>query len=230
MFALDSVEVLLRYGANVDKLSRDPSERVETPLFSSCRLGLTSVVRTLIKHGADLDKTDFYSHTPIWINTRDKRVDIINMLIQSGAKLNISACWNQCPLYLACKFSGRLAIATLLIYHGVRVDVIDRNDHSALYWAIENCDRDLIRLLLTAGAWLYKTWVQNETLPLELQQDTSFCDWLRHEAETPPPLQRQCRTLVRDQLRKATDFVSIVSRIEQLPLPNKLKEFTLLKS
>ncbi|XP_014668148.1 PREDICTED: ankyrin repeat and SOCS box protein 12-like [Priapulus caudatus] len=227
---LDTVELLLRHGADVDKLSRDAMERLETPLFSACRLGHTGIARVLIQRGADLNKTDFYAHTPVWINTRDKRAEIIQMLVERGARLNISPAWNQCPLYLAAKFSGRLAIATLLVYHGVRLDVADRSGHSALYWALHNCDRDLARLLVSAGARLNPSWVLSDELPYELQRDETFSDWLTEEATTAPPLLRQCRAVVRDRFRCLADYSSIVGRIEQLPLPKRLLDYVKLKS
>lgn len=226
----DIVSLLLQHGASIDKLSCDPMARVETPLFSACRLGKTSIVRKLIQGGADLDKADFYNHTPVWINAREKRTDMLQMLVLNGAKLNISDHWNQCPLYLAAKFSGRLAIATLLIYHGCRVDIVDNRGHSAVYWAIQNCDKDLIRLLIHAGAKVFKTWLSESAIPLELLEDDEFAGWLYEEVWTPSPLQRQCRTLIRRHLHNVSGGCSIVDKVERLGLPVRLKDCLLLTS
>jgi ankyrin repeat protein len=69
----DVVEFLLQHGANVDI---EEAETCWTPLHFAAQNGELEICRRLLKHGADIDKTDEDQETPLHVASRSGNVEI----------------------------------------------------------------------------------------------------------------------------------------------------------
>ncbi len=211
----------------MDRLSRDWNHRIETPLFSSCRLGHVAIAETLIGNGADVNSTDFYNHSPLWIATRERNFHLVRLLISNGADLNIADKWSQCPLYLASKFYGREHLATFLIQHGCKLDLTDVDGRGAFYWSLINGLVGVVKLLIEAGVHISKKdrdQILGRNPTNMIQEKPEMGSYLRQELANPPSLSRLCIRTVRQRLSfAASDGRSIWKHVDMLPIPSALK-------
>lgn len=230
----DVVELLIDRGADVDKLSRDHNDRLEPPLFTSCRLGMELMAEKLLKASANADKTDFYNQSPLWIATRERRLDLVRLLLDHGASVNVARRWNECPLYLATKYlgyTGRRDIAKLLVHNGIDVNVADDRGRTPLYWALKNCDDDFARILVLCGGRIRgMPWTALEPqLGIDLRRNVDFYEWFKAEMSSPTPLKRLCMVVIRKVIACGRGKCNLVDTLRQLPLPAPLIRYLTLE-
>lgn len=81
--ALELISVLLQHGANVNGADSDQG----TALYYACGGGApVSVIRLLLLHGADVNACYFNGERPVDIARKCKRDDVVEMLVQAGAR------------------------------------------------------------------------------------------------------------------------------------------------
>jgi hypothetical protein len=109
--------------------------------------------------GADLAACDKYGDTPLHSRSSHWK-GRIEILLELGADVNHGEGENAhgTPLHSAAG-SYRVAIANLLLYHGARVDALNRERQTPLSYALQRCSNAqiedmaaLAELLLAAGA------------------------------------------------------------------------------
>ena len=206
---------------DINKASRDDWQRVEPPLVTACRLGNKEAVQLLVDSGADLNAMDNYFHTALWMATRQRNSYLANLLIMRGASVNVSDQWFQSPLYLAVRYAKRNDIAKILILNGSNVDIKGDKPFkwSLFHWATLYGAYDVAKLLVHAG-YNVSSESKSNTAPVQYSQE--FSDWLVSELRTVPPLQRQCRAVIRKCISNKTRGRFFVKHIKQLPLPRSL--------
>ncbi|CAG0886284.1 unnamed protein product [Darwinula stevensoni] len=229
----DIVKVLVKFGADVNEKSKDRSERIESPLLSACRLSYADIVKVLLKSGADANQTDFYNQSALWVATKESRLDLVKLLVEHGAKLDIAQRWCECPVYLCAKYlnhRNRGEILRYLVSCGARADMSDYQGRNSLFWALAHEDADAVRFIVTSGGFKMEAWpwLEPSSIPRELSSDPTFMVWLEGVKESPPPLQERCRTVIRARLSELTSGTTIRSRIRCLPLPPRLRLYLLL--
>jgi uncharacterized protein len=80
-----AVDVLLQHGAHVDAASKNPQRN--QPLHAALALGRNpETVRLLLAHGADPNATQAGGFTPLFSAATANRRDLVEMLIDSGAR------------------------------------------------------------------------------------------------------------------------------------------------
>jgi ankyrin repeat protein len=82
------------------------------------------------------------------------RKDIAELLIQSGADVNIRNLSEDTPLHTAC-YKGELDVVKLLIEHGADVNARNVKGQTPLYTATLSCSNDdftMLKVLIDAGA------------------------------------------------------------------------------
>ncbi|KAK4202061.1 ankyrin repeat-containing domain protein [Triangularia verruculosa] len=105
----------------------------------------TAVIEALICHGSDLTYTTPVSQTtPFLIAVRSGRVDVVEMLLSYGAKVNVKDNIGRSPLFFASR-AGDVAMMATLLKHSPSV-----NDGS-LHEAARNFHPEAIKMLLDAG-------------------------------------------------------------------------------
>lgn len=135
-----------------------------TVLMRAARSGSRDIVRRLLDAGANVNqfggagdfppgRYDGYhlNVTALAIACRSGHGEIVNLLIASGADVSLTETGSITPLMCAV-YCGYPAIATKLIQCGAEVNAIYDEGYTALFFALENADRQMISLLLSAGA------------------------------------------------------------------------------
>ena len=128
-----------------------------TALHSASYGGHLQIVRSLLKHGVDVDVRDSLNRTPLSCASWGGHCDIIRCLLEHGAYVAVSDDDHDTPLTWAAYF-GHVNAFRILLEHGA--DVNSRGFHGRtplhdLVWGGESFKRDrleIARLLLKHGA------------------------------------------------------------------------------
>ncbi|KAK2179805.1 hypothetical protein NP493_471g02054 [Ridgeia piscesae] len=218
-----------KHQLDLNKLSKDEKQRVEPPLVTTCRLGNEDAVRMLVARGADLEATDNFRHTALWMATRQRHTDLARFLVDSGACVNPSMMWTHSPLYFAVKYSSkRTQIAKLLIQNGGNVNI--HNGPSLLFCAIVQGSIDVAKLIVAAGYHVSKDGnIRTEFNAGTLTRNANLIAWLREELSCPVSLQRQCRSAIRQTIRETPQGNNyFLRKLGKLPLPPGIIDYLTL--
>lgn len=110
--------------------------------------GDSNFVSQLLSVGADANFMDRLGMTPIHYATRRTNVDIVEMLINNGARLDANQ-WRETTLFQV----GSVEIAELLIAKGVDVNARDNKGATALHSAAPRENKiNVVKLLIAEGA------------------------------------------------------------------------------
>ena len=120
-----------------------------TPLCYAVKRDKESIVRLLIRSGANLEK-ECRGKTPLMTAVKNDFVHMINLLIEKGARVDNPNEFGQTPLMSACKY-GNLEIAKHLISKGATLGLKDNNGDTCLEFALKSRNRKLVDLLLEKG-------------------------------------------------------------------------------
>ncbi|XP_029459481.1 ankyrin repeat and SOCS box protein 9 isoform X2 [Rhinatrema bivittatum] len=213
---LACASALLKHGAKVDGASLD----WHTPLFNACISGNAACVNLLVQNGASPHPVcDLAS--PIHEAAKRGHTECVESLVSHGANFQRSIQHLGTPLYLACK-SQQVECAKKLLQLGANANdgkYLDSNLHAAA----ENCNADLVKLLIDFGADT-KTRNADGKRPAELVPPHSTLAQVFLNREGPLSLMQLCRLYIRKCVGHKYHH-----RMTELPLPEELKCFLLYR-
>ena len=132
----DAAELLLARGADIE-FRRTRYQRGQTPLLAASEGGHVDLVRLLLDRGADINRADDYSFTPLMRTCqRESRVEVLEFLLDREAKTNYRIMADAC-------FSDSVAVVGCLLARGLSVTAASRG-------AAQN--KPAIKALLDAAA------------------------------------------------------------------------------
>ena len=102
-------------------------------------------ITDLVKYGADIECSYDYRGTPLMRAVRNKRLEIAELLLKLGAKVN-RKCNGEVPLNLACS-NKYTKMVTLLLKHGADPYFKDGNNETAYDVATKQKSKTIINLL-----------------------------------------------------------------------------------
>ncbi|MGC6512139.1 MAG: ankyrin repeat domain-containing protein [Parvibaculales bacterium] len=108
--------------------------------------GHANVVQYLIYRKARLDERGASEHTPLTAAAARNYVEIMNMLLEGGADIDKTGARKEVPIIIAAR-EGHYEAVKLLIEKGAYLEDTDLTGRTALDWARETRNRDLVRLL-----------------------------------------------------------------------------------
>jgi ankyrin repeat protein len=162
-----------------------------TALHVAVLLGHREVTIALLDAGAKADPRDYLRRTPLHWAAQRSDVDLVQLLLERGASLDAVDVDGLTALHLAIDGSPHSLITTTralvngdrpqtgptahdvgatiheILDRGIGVDLVDRRGHTALHYASAIDDRDLVAMLLAAGADVSATADDGST-PLDL--------------------------------------------------------------
>ena len=128
-----------------------------TALHSASYGGHLQIVRSLLRHGVDVDVRDHFNRTPLSCASWGGHCDIIRCLLEHGANVTVSDDSHNTPLTWAV-FYGQVNTLRVLLEHGADVGSRDMDGSTPLHdlvWGGESFKGDrpeIARLLLKHGA------------------------------------------------------------------------------
>ena len=97
-----------------------------TPLHIACRTENTSVVRTLLRKGADVSVVTLGElQSPLHYAARHDAAEVIDVLVEHGAQVNPTDFKGRTPLLLAAELDRSVA-ALKLLEHDAKAGIIDK--------------------------------------------------------------------------------------------------------
>lgn len=168
--------ILLALGANPNETHKGAcSPALNTAIESAMDYRSVTIVRELLKHGAEVDRPDpvrdanftplYYALMPDNNGTADR---IAMELLSFGADANSPTTPLQTHLYKAA-ILGKEHLVNALLTQGAAINAPGKDDGSTpLLGAIEHCHPHIVQILLERGA--DKTLGKDGLTPLELAQ------------------------------------------------------------
>ncbi|XP_053596423.1 protein fem-1 homolog B-like isoform X1 [Microplitis demolitor] len=124
-------------------------------LWCAAGAGHLSVVKTLVKAGADVNHPTHTNSTPLRAACFDGRLDIVNYLIEHNADIHIANKYNNTCLMIAAH-KGHLDVVTFLLEHKADPNVKALCGATALHFAAEWGHVNIVTELLKFGAKMTK--------------------------------------------------------------------------
>ena len=149
---VDTVEQLLKEGVNAGLVY---DERQNTLLIAAVRYNKFLVAKKLIEYGADVNAKNFRGETALMVSCSElsDNDDIINLLLDNGAKVNDVSLTKDSALMLASINSKVLAVK-ILVERGADVNIRNREGETALSKACRTManNYDVVELLVDSGS------------------------------------------------------------------------------
>ena len=128
------------------------SQVTAAPIHDAVSSGDINRVYALINPELAINEKDIGGMTAIQLAVRDDNLEIIKLLIDSGADVNIgSTRLKFAPLHIAAR-RGDAEMVDLLIANGAEVNLPDHEGGSALHFAVRAGENEIAELLIAHGA------------------------------------------------------------------------------
>ncbi len=147
------ISLLLKAGADSAIPAHDGFGAIHTAAMN----GYTEAVKALQKGGASIDLPVTRANktakeaTALHLAVVENHVDVIRLLVESGANIEAHTRFSRTPLFIAA-LSGQLEAAMALVDCGAVVDAPARNKKTPLYIAAHMGELHLVKFLLAVGA------------------------------------------------------------------------------
>lgn len=117
----------------------------------------------LLEAGADPDSRESSELCPpLYYAVRDRRLNLIDLLIEYGADLNYQNNFGWAPLHVAA-FKGHRDLVKRLVNEGARVELQDEKSNTPLNVASGNGSPECMEELINAGASIHSRGYMNLT-------------------------------------------------------------------
>jgi hypothetical protein len=123
----------------------------ETTLILASEHGYVEVVDALIATGADMNKANNNSYTPISRASYKGHLEVVQALIAAGADVNIANEYGYTPIFIA-SYMGHLEVVQALIAAGADANKADNDGYTPISWASDLGHPEVVQALIAAGA------------------------------------------------------------------------------
>ena len=217
---------------DLNKCSKDSLQRIEPPIITACRMHFFEGVVSLINGGADINSTDNFGHTALWVAARQQSTDLVEYLITNGASVNKTDVYHYTPLLTAMLYRVSSGIIKMLIVNGSSLEGPRHpanTQHSPLFWALKYKNMDILKFLIHVGVSNSEIRYVLKLLCAKHDSDQNIMEMLEMEARTPRTLKQICRREIRKHLTNVCFGKYFTQQVKLLPVPTILKQYLLLQ-
>jgi hypothetical protein len=122
------------------------TQAIDEVLYASCEQGNASAVKTALSEGANVNYVlPFWNHSVLHRSTFKGNLEIVAILLKSGAIIDAVSADFSTPLHLAAA-AGDVRMVELLLSHGARRDVLTLRKETPLSLASSPATRNALLL------------------------------------------------------------------------------------
>ncbi|XP_041371293.1 ankyrin-1-like [Gigantopelta aegis] len=233
---LDVVELILGSGCDVNMQTH---KSLESPLMMALSVREIDIIQMLLRHGADVNLPDFKQYTPLHRSqvlgkNEQLKERITEILLQAGSRVNARDHQGAIPL-------NRNIFTSVLINRPCNTGCLkllveagsllqpdaEYNRNSPLYWLCSSGCLTEAHYLVQAGWDLRcEPWIMMEG---KTPQQNRLHKWFLALSRSVRPLQHYCRNKIRTRLQELSEDREIISSIQLLPVPEKVKQYLCLR-
>lgn len=236
---IESLQVILKHIAENREFINHKDSYSYTALHYAVQYPSTTAVRILLQYGADVNTRLQFGHTPLHLAAYHVIPTLVLLLCQHGADVSAVNSSDETPLIMATRSRNmsrdhlglRLTTISLLLRYGSSPNAYDEHGRTPILYVSRGCADDRCAfMLLCAGAklvFLPKNLLESNALIKNTPQESQmikFCHFLEAVEKTPLRLEIICLIKVRKAMGK-----SFHRRVQELPLPSKLKKMLLFQ-
>jgi len=137
-------------GADLDTRVGD-SIKKRNILHHASQRGWSSIVNYGLDHSLPVDSLDYHGRTPLYYAVEEGQFDVVKLLVERGAQINLEGEANPLARACECSFNG-IEIVEFLLHSGARIDVLCQIGQTPLYSALNQSNPAATTLLLEKGA------------------------------------------------------------------------------
>nr|XP_002739394.1 PREDICTED: ankyrin-3-like [Saccoglossus kowalevskii] len=148
------VQRLLKYNADIDAKSANPSKENSTPLRYAVLEDEKEITELLLLSGADPNEPDGRSNTPLHHAATQGNIEMAKLLLKYGSNVSAKNEMMNEPLHQACRYSHDPLMIDLLLQHGADPNSVTSNKETPLLlllwkygritkYDVEEIDREL---------------------------------------------------------------------------------------
>lgn len=166
----------------------------QSPLHYCATYGVSVAITLLAKYGADINQKDCDGYSPLCTAIQHNDIFAIYALLKLGAPVNPNDN-DVLPLCVAANRSF-VDIVRLLLEHGALVNRKDRFGMTPLHYAAVNCNKEMISLLRSQGAYLdVETHKGKRPFDLAVATWKKENEWRHKYRYSSTKAKRHCRNL-----------------------------------
>ncbi|XP_074649894.1 protein fem-1 homolog C-like [Tubulanus polymorphus] len=125
------------------------------PLWCAAAAGHLQIVKLLVGHGSDVNKTTYTNSTPLRAACFDGHYDVVRYLIQNDADIEIANRHGHTCLMISC-YKGHNKIVKYLLELKANVDRKSAKGNTALHDCAESGSLEILKLLIEHNAVMTK--------------------------------------------------------------------------
>ena len=142
----------LSYFLTFDDEERQYQNQTFNVLHAAASGGNGRVVEYLLKEGVDINSRTPQGWTPLFVAARDGQADVAKWLVFKGADLNAQSTLGATALMMAVTQpfeteKARLDLMEYMLKRGADMNLTDKYGHSALYYAQQQGNQAVVKLL-----------------------------------------------------------------------------------
>ncbi|WP_353277454.1 ankyrin repeat domain-containing protein [Wolbachia endosymbiont (group A) of Agelastica alni] len=100
----------------------------------------------------DVNEVNKNDRTPLHLAAKYGRKDIVEMLLNKEAKVDVVDNRGRTPLHLAAQYNEKKEIVEMLLNKGAKVDIADNRGRTPLHLAAQNNNKEIVDALIKAKA------------------------------------------------------------------------------
>lgn len=145
------VKILIAAGADKTLLSEPKGSGLQ-PIHLAALGGHVAAMSTIYKAGVSIDALTGDRKTPLMIAFSAKQEKMANLIVNTGANLNLADSQGLTALMLLASYDGTLDLAKKMIEKGAKLEIESKGNATALDYAKSKQRDDLIKLFESKGA------------------------------------------------------------------------------